>query len=282
MKKIASVIFILVIFSTVTYSQIEIKHNEYPKGTLNGNDLYKFTAKNTGKDNLNVCYTVDVTYNDTLLYESSTKSYAIASGESQSVDLKFEDPPLKSWKSNHKSGEIIPENDFLIGDYKICVTAYASNTKNQPDFDKPLGNECIKHTVDNYENDAMMEIKAKQPAKGMLTLSDLWNFTTTNKSKSTQIVEVFIVLTYNGQEMLEAYSRSFRVKPGETQELAFPWKQSVWNHFKMEPLRDSILATGNFPPGDYHLCLTERSEWSKKEFGNNCIDQAVDPIKKDK
>lgn len=282
MKKITSLLFLLVIFSTVTYSQIEIKHNEYPKGTLNGADLNKFTAKNTGKDNLNVCYTVDVTYDDTLLYESSTKSYAIASGESQSVDLKFEEPPLKSWKSNRKQGEIIPENDFLIGAYKICVTAYTANTKNQPDFDKPLGNECINHTVDNYENDAVMEIKAKQPEKGKLTLSDLWNFTTTNKSKSTQIVEVFVMLTFNGQEMLEAYSQSFRVKAGETQELNFPWKKSVWNRFKMEPLRDSILASGNFPPGDYHLCLTVRSEWSKKEFGNNCIDQTVEQIKKDK
>lgn len=221
MKRILSILFMLVTFSTVLYSQIEIKHSEYPKGTLNGADLYKFSAKNTWKDNLNVCFTVDVTYEDTLLYESSTKSYSLVSGEAKNIDLKFEEPPLKCWKSNHKSGEIIGENGFLIGNYKICVTANTANTKNQPDFDKPLGSECLNQTVDNYENEAVMEIKAKQPEKGKFTLSDLWNFTTTNKSKSKQKVEVYIKLQFNGGEMLEAFSRAFSIKPVKHRNLVF-------------------------------------------------------------
>ena len=281
MKKVIQILFMLVMFNVVSYSQIEIKFKEFPKGTLNGNDLWKFDASNKGSENQNVCFTLDVTYNDTLLYKSSTKNYSIAAGESINIDLKFTDPPLTSWYSNQKKGMIIRENDFLIGEYKICMTAYAANTKNQPDFDKPLGNTCVNHTVENYENDAVMEIKAKQPPKGKFTLSDLWNFTTTNKSKSKQIVEVYISLTYNGDEMLDAYSRAFSVKAGESVDEAFTLKQSVWNNFKMQTMRDSILASGNFPPGDYHLCLTVRSEWSKKEFGTNCIDQTVDPIKKD-
>jgi hypothetical protein len=282
MKKILSLLFMFVILAAVSYSQIEIKFKEFPKGKLNGEDLWKFDAKNTGKDNLNTVFTLTVTYNDTLLYQASSKNYPIASGETININLKFEEPPLKGWYSNIKKGMIIRENDFLIGDYKICMTAYAANTKNQPDFDKPYGNTCVNHTVDNYEDGAVMEIKPKQPEKGKLTLNDLWNFATTNKSKFKQNVEVYIALTYNGQDMLEGCSRAFSVQPGVTQELAFTWKQSIWNHFKMEPLRDSILSTGIFPPGDYHLCLTVRSEWSKKEFGTNCIDQTVDPIKKDK
>ena len=282
MKKALSLIFMLVVFASVTYSQIEIKFKEFPKGLLNGNDLWKFNAKNTGKDSLRTCFTLTVTYNDTLLYESSTKNYTLMSGEAIDVDLKFEEPPLKSWFSNIKKGMIIRENDFLIGDYKICMTAYAANTKNQPDKDKQLGNTCVNHTVVNYENDAVMEIKPKQPAKGLLSLTDLWNFTTTNKSKFKQIVEVYITLTYNGEEMLDAYSRAFSVKAGETLEQTFTLKQSVWNNFKMQEKRDSILNSGIFPPGNYHLCLTVRSEWSKKEFGTGCIDQVVDPIKNDK
>ncbi len=46
--------------------------------------------------------------------------------------------------------------------------------------------------------------------------------------------------------------------------------------------RDPILKTGIFPPGDYNLCLTVRSEWPKKEFGSNCITQTVDSVKTDK
>ncbi len=280
MKKVLSFLLLFVMFAAVSYSQIEIKFKDFPKGTLNGNDLWKFDAVNKGKDNQNVCFTLDVTYNDTLLYKSSTKNYSIASGESIDIDLKFEEPPLKGWYSNIKEGMIIRENDFLIGDYKICMTAYAANTKNQPDFNNPLGNTCVNHTVDNYENDAVLEIKAKQPPKGQLALDDLWNSTITNKSKFKQIVEVYIILTYDGETMLEACSRAFSIKPGETQDVSSTWKHSVWNRFKMEQKRDSILASGVFPPGDYHLCLTVRSEWSKKEFGSNCIDQTVDPIKK--
>lgn len=268
--------------ASVTYSQIEIKFKEFPKGKLNGDDLWKFEAKNTGKDNLNTCFTLTVNYNDTLLYESSTKGYAIGAGETINVDLKFNDPPLKGWFSNIKKGMIIRENDFLIGDYKICMTSYAANTKNQPDKDKPYGNQCVNHTVDNYENDAVMEIKAKQPPKGTLSLSDLWNFTTTNKSKSKQIVEVYIKLLFNGEEMFNAYSRAFSINPGETKELNFEFKQAVVTHFLMEPLRDKVLNTGIFPAGDYNLCLTVRSEWSKKEFGSNCIDQNVPEEKKEK
>ena len=177
---------------------------------------------------------------------------------------------------------IIRKNDFLIGDYKICMTAYAANAKNEPDKDKPYGNTCVNHTVDNYENDAMLEIKIKKPGKGKLLVSDLWNFTATNKSKSKQIVEFVCKLTYSGEDMLEACSRAFSIKAGETVDLNLEYKQAVWTNFKMESKRDSVLKTGVFPAGNYNLCLTVRSEWSKKEFGNNCIDQAVEEEKKDK
>ena len=282
MKKIIFLIFSLLIFASVSYSQIEIKFKELPKGKLNGDDLWKFDAKNTGKDNVTVCFTLTVTYDDTLLYEASTKEYPVASGETVNIDLKFEQPPLKGWYSNIKKGMIIRENDFLIGDYKICVTAYAANSKKQPDKDKPLGTMCENHTVDNYENDAVMEIKPKQPPKGTLSLSDLWNFTTTNKSKSKQIVEVYLLLKFNGEDMLRGYSRAFSIQPGETKDLNFELKQAVDSRFLIEPMRDKILNSGIFPAGDYNLCLTVRSEWRKKEFGSNCIDQNVPEEKKDK
>jgi hypothetical protein len=282
MKHILSILFILIALTSVSFSQIEIKFNEFPKGTLNGADLWKFTAKNTGSDNLNTVFTLTVTYNDTLLYESSTKNYPIASGESIKIDLKFEEPPLKDWLSNRIKGMVIRENDFLPGEYKICMTAYAANKKNQPDKNKIYGNECVNHTVDNYESDAVMEIKPRKPENAILLLADVWNFTTTNKSKSKQIVEVYCRLTFNGKDMLEGYSRPFDINPGETKELSFKYNESVVFKFNMESMRDEILKTGIFPPGDYKLCLTVRSEWSKKEFGSNCIGQTVEGIKEDK
>ncbi len=264
------------------YSQVEIKHNEYTKGLLNGDDLFKFTAKNTGKDNLNIVYSVSVVYNDTLLYESSTKSLPLASGESANIDFKFTQPPLTNWLSNRLKGMIIREGDFLIGDYKICIMANPANSKNLPDKDKVLGSECLNHTVANYENDAVMEIKPKKPEEGKLSLTDLWNFTTVNKSKSKQIVEVYCTLTFNGETMLEAYSRPFSVQPGENAERNFKLSEAVWTRFKMEQMRDKILQSGIFPPGKYNLCLSVRSEWSHKEFGSGCIDAVVEEEKKDK
>ena len=282
MKKIIFILFFILFIAVNSYSQIEIKHNEYPKGLLSGSDLWKFTAKNTGKDNLNAVFTLALTRNDSLLYESSTYGYSISSGETITIDLNVEKPPLKNWYGNIMKGMVIREWDFLPGEYKICFTAYETNKKNQPNFDKPYGSECLNHTVINYEDDAVMEIKAKKPEKGKLYLTDLWNFTATNKSKFKQIVEVYIKLLYNGKEMLDGYSRPFSVKAGETVEKSFTWKESVVNHFMMQELRDSIFIKGFFPPGDYNLCLTVRSEWSKKEFGSNCIDQTVEAIKPEK
>jgi len=282
MKKITLITLLLLITTAASFSQIEIKFKEFPKGKLNGADLWKFDAKNTGTEDLNTVFTLTVTFNDTLLYESSTKNYPISKGESINVDLKFEEPPLKAWFSNIKKGMIIRENEFLIGDYKICMTAYAANSKNQPDKDKIYGTQCVNHTVENFENDAVLEIKVKQPVKGKLSLTDLWNFTASNKSKSKQIIEVYCKLLFNGEDMLEACSRAFIINPGDIQDYNFQFNQSVWNHFLMEPLRDKILQTGIFPAGQYNLCLTLRSEWTKKEFVSNCIDQTVEEEKKDK
>src|SRR5438552_19103549 len=121
MKNIILSILLILTLASVLYSQVEIKQNEFPKGTLNETDLWKFTSKNTGKDNLEVVYTLSITYNDTLLYESSTKSYMINAGESENMDLKFDEPPLKHFLSNNWKRMIIREGDFFPGDYKICM-----------------------------------------------------------------------------------------------------------------------------------------------------------------
>ncbi|MCC6866388.1 MAG: hypothetical protein IT280_09560 [Ignavibacteria bacterium] len=282
MKKSSFIIIILLLFTSIAFSQIEIKFKEFPKGKLNGNDLWKFDAKNTGNENLNTIFTLTVVYNDTLLYESSTKSMPISSGENINIDLKFEDPPLKNWYGNIKKGMIIRDNDFLIGNYKICMTAYAVNEKNQPEKNKSYGNTCVNHTVENYENDAVIDIKVKKPENAKLFTTDLWNFTANNKSKSKQHVEVYCKLKFNGQDMFEGTSRPFSLQPVETKDISYKINEAVNSLFLMEKLRDNILKTGEFPPGEYNLCLTIRSEWSKKEFGNNCIDQTVQEEKKDK
>ena len=275
------ILLYFVIFCSTLYSQVEIKQNELPKGTLNESDLWKFNAKNTGKENLEVVYAITVTYNDSLLYDSGSKSYPLSSGESQTYQLKFNEQPLQNWQSNILKRMIMREGDFLPGEYKICMTAYAANDKKQPDKNKPLGSECVNHTVVNFENEGVIEIKPKKPTNSQLLISDLWNFTAVNKSKTKLIVEIYFLLTYNGSDLCEGVSRGFVMKPGESGDFNFKYNEAAKTRWLIEPKRDSILQSGKFPTGEYKLCLTARSEWSGKEYGNNCIDITVEE-KKDK
>jgi hypothetical protein len=220
-----------------------------------------------------------VTYNDTLLYEASTKEYTLLAGETMEVTEGWEKQNIQNWLSNIYKRMIIREGDFLPGEYKICMAAFTANAKHQPDKDKPIGSQCVNHTVVNYESGAVMEIKPKVPEKGRLTLEDLWNFTITNKSKYKQITEVYWMLKFNGQDMYEGYTKAFSVKPGETTDQSFKSRDIVVNHWFIEKMRDSILKTQVFPPGNYNLCLTVRSEWSKTEFGTGCIDAIVEEKK---
>jgi hypothetical protein len=125
-------------------------------------------------------------------------------------------------------------------------------------------------------------IRLRQPPPNQLRYSDLWEVDLLNPTRTTFTVRLVTTVRVNNNDgiVLTATSSTFSLPPGMRSITAATANQlsPVQTQYRVSRYRDAVTRTGEFPSGDYQICVTvnTNSVAANPVIESDCVDQHVE------
>jgi len=131
----------------------------------------------------------------------------------------------------------------------------------------------------NSHLNAQIEVIVQQPPFNQLKTEDLWKLTLINSSSNTYSVYLNGTLTETEAGLIASgKSKTFVLSPGTKIFTAASYHElsaSVEYPNPDPKYEQSIIRTGNFPSGDYEICVYAVESGTETELGFQCIRHSI-------
>ena len=128
----------------------------------------------------------------------------------------------------------------------------------------------------------IVTVRLRQPPPNQLRYSDLWEVDLLNPTRTTFTVRLVATVRANTNDglVLTATSSVFSLPSGMTVITAATANQlsPVQTQYRVSRYRDAVTGTGEFPSGDYQICVTvnTNSVATNPVIASDCLDQRVE------